>query len=658
MSAQAALPPPLLALRGVSRDYPSGEGVVTVLRDANLDLHRGEMIAIMGPSGSGKSTLMNMIGCLDQPTRGSYRVDGEETGAMSPDALARLRREYFGFVFQRYQLVNVISAQANVEMPAVYADMPPDQRSERARKLLARLGLSERTEHRPNQLSGGQQQRVSIARSLMNGGTVVLADEPTGALDSHSGADVMRILEELNAAGHTIILVTHDAKVAAHARRVIEISDGRIVADNGPDVEGIARAMGSPPSAPSHDARSLRMRWARFSEAMRMAMRAMAGHRLRTFLTMLGIIIGIASVIAVFALGSGSKRKILRDINTFGTTTVDIMPGSGYGDRNASAIQTLVPEDAAALAKIPGVIGASPITQSGQTVRIGNREKSASLQGVNADFAAIKGYRLAKGRWFDAESVRSAAQDAVIDSKTVKALFEPGTDPIGATLIVGTMQVRVIGVLRKSDSDLYNNSGLTMWLPYTTLGTRLTGTSRLDSIVVGIDASATAQDVERALTRTLSMRHGRKDFFTNSSDQLRQMVEKTMGTMTLLISSIAVISLIVGGIGVMNIMLVSVTERTQEIGVRMAIGARQSDIMRQFLIEAIAVCMVGGLLGIGVAFGLGAVFNALVPDFSMVFSPMSVVVAVLCSTLIGATFGFLPARSAARLNPVDALAHQ
>lgn len=649
---------PLLHLSGVVREYPSGDGVVAVLRDVELTLQRGEMIAIMGPSGSGKSTLMNIIGCLDQPTRGSYRVEGEETRDMPPDALAELRREHFGFVFQRYQLIRALSAQANVEIPAVYADIPPIRRAERARQLLERLGLGERTHHRPGQLSGGQQQRVSIARALMNGGQVILADEPTGALDSQSGIEVMGILRELNDAGHTIILVTHDAEVAAQARRVIRIHDGRIVDDDGPDMQGIDNARAHSPAPRATGNASLAVRLSRFSEAMQMGLRSMVGNRLRTFLTMLGIIIGIASVIVVVALGTGSKDRILADLNSAGTSTIDIHPGSGPGDRKADSIRTLVPADAEALASLPGVLAASPVVQSNQTARVRNREKSVSISGVGADYPPIRALTLTRGRWFGAADVRAIAQDAVIDANAHHALFDSQPDVIGQTLMLGGTPVRVVGVTGKTESLFGGDRSLNIWLPYTTVMTRISGSHNIANIVVALKQGAAPKEIERDVQRTLTIRHGRQDFYTQNSEKLREMVEKTMATMTLLISSIALISLVVGGIGVMNIMLVSVTERTQEIGVRMAVGARQGDILRQFLIEAIVVCLVGGLLGIALAFGAGSLFSFFFKEFAMVFSPLAIVVAVACSSLIGAIFGYLPARNAARLNPVEALARE
>jgi len=645
---------PLLQVRGLTREYPAGEGVVAVLRDVDLTIAAGEMVAIMGPSGSGKSTLMNILGCLDRPTRGSYQVAGQETGAMEPDALARLRREHFGFIFQRYQLLGDLSATGNVEIPAIYAGTAASQRHERARKLLGRLGLGERTHHRPGQLSGGQQQRVSIARALMNGGDVILADEPTGALDRASGAEVMKILEELHADGHTIILVTHDAQVAAHAQRVIEISDGQIVADTRkPEAPAPVRLQREAAIKPGGALGAL---VGRIGEATRMALRAMASHRLRTLLTMLGIIIGIASVVSVVALGEGSRQRILADISAMGTNTIDIMPGTGFGDRRAGAIRTLRAGDAAALAQLGYVDSVTPSVSVSAGLRYRNIDASSSITGVGEQFFRVRGYTFSAGQGFDENAVRLRAQEAVIDDNARKTLFPNGENALGEVILLGSVPVRIVGVTAKKSSAFGNDDALNIWLPYTTAMSRLTGQDYVRSITVRVSDAVASSVAEQGISKLLTQRHGKTDFFLMNTDSIRQTIEQTTQTITLLISSIALISLLVGGIGVMNIMLVSVTERTQEIGVRMAVGARQGDILRQFLIEAVLVCVLGGSLGVALALGGGALFDSFSSDFRMVFSSTAIIGAFAVSTLIGVVFGFLPARSAARLDPVDALA--
>ncbi|MBN3773172.1 MacB family efflux pump subunit [Burkholderia sp. Se-20378] len=679
---------PLLKLAAVTRRFPAGDKDVVVLNNVNLSIHAGEIVAIVGASGSGKSTLMNILGCLDHPSEGTYTVGGRDTHMLDSDELAQLRREHFGFVFQRYHLLPHVDAVANLEMPAIYAGTPRAERHARARELLARLGLADRAHHRPGQLSGGQQQRVSIARALMNGGQVILADEPTGALDTKSGQDVIRILHELNALGHTIVIVTHDKAVARHAKRIIEISDGEIVADRpnrhyaealaeaGADAaeaaEATEAAAGESPSLDRHDTltptavdtdphadtgtRRFAAGSGRFAEACRMAWIALVSHRLRTLLTMLGIIIGITSVVSIVAIGEGAKRYMLDEIGSIGTNTINIYPGTDWGDSRADAIQTLVPADVAALAEQPYVDSATPETSRTLLLRYRNVDVNALVSGVGDRFFQARGMRFALGVAFDEDAVRRQVQVAVIDQNTRRKLFGATRNPIGEVILVDNVPCVVIGVTADKKSAFGSVKSLNVWVPYTTASGRLFGQRHLDSITVRVRDGQPSAAAEKSLEKLMTQRHGRKDFFTYNMDSVVKTVEKTGQSLTLLLSLIAVISLVVGGIGVMNIMLVSVTERTREIGIRMAVGARQSDILQQFLVEAVLVCLLGGTIGIALSFGLGALFSMFVAQWKMVFSAGAIVTAFVCSTLTGVIFGFMPARNASRLDPIDALA--
>ena len=642
----------LIECKNINRYFGEGANQVHVLRDVNLSIEKGDFVAIIGQSGSGKSTLMNILGCLDVATSGSYQVDGTETSQMTPDELAGLRRKRFGFIFQRYNLLNALSARDNVALPSVYAGLEHAERVKRADELLHRLGLEGKEQNKPSELSGGQQQRVSIARALMNGGEVILADEPTGALDSASGENVIEIIRQLHSEGHTIIMVTHDPKIAAQANRVVEIKDGYIVSDTSKNTE----------IAPSKiESVKERISWSfykdQFLESFRMSVQAIVAHKIRSLLTMLGIIIGIASVVSVVALGKGAQDKILSDISSIGTNTISIYPGEGVGDRRSGRIKTLTVADSDAIAQQSYVTSATPQTMSSGTLTYRSADLNAQLYGAGEQYFDVGGLELESGRLFDEADVRSDAQVVVIDHNTRKKLFDETTDPLGKVLLFKKRPLTVIGVLKEPKNQFMSSDNLQLYAPYTTVMHQITGESHASSIIVKTQDTADSEIAQKSLTELLTARHGTEDFFMVNSDSIKQTIESSTGTMKLLISSIAVISLVVGGIGVMNIMLVSVTERTREIGVRMAIGARKSNILQQFLIEAVLICLIGGMVGVLVSFSITALFNYLVKDFSMPFSAGSVVGAVLCSTAIGVLFGFMPANRASKLNPIDALSH-
>ncbi|MCS4317978.1 macrolide transport system ATP-binding/permease protein [Serratia sp. BIGb0234] len=645
-------PQPLLQLHGISRRFQAGDQNVTVLKEINLSIAQGEMVAIVGASGSGKSTLMNILGCLDRPSEGDYQVAGRSTAQLDRDSLAELRREHFGFIFQRYHLLGDLSAQGNVEVPAVYAGHARSARQQRAADLLQKLGLAQRLNYRPSQLSGGQQQRVSIARALMNGGEVILADEPTGALDSHSGQEVMSILKDLHARGHTVVIVTHDMQVAEHAQRIIELSDGEIVADRR---KTTAHTVARLPIALDNAVSRWQSQRDRLYEAFKMALLAMASQRLRTLLTMLGIIIGIASVVSVVALGKGSQQQVLANINAMGTSTLEVYPGKDFGDMRSAAVQTLRATDADALAQQGYVHSVTPTVSSSTTFRYGNQSVSGTVNGVGEQYFLVRGYSIDSGMAFNRHSVDQLMQEAVIDENTRNKLFPHGANPLGEVILLGSLPCRIIGVAAKKQSGFGSDENLNVWIPYTTAMKRMLGQSYLKSITVRVNDDIDLTSAEDGVTRQLSQRHGGKDFFVMNTDSIRQTIEKTTATLTLLVSMIALISLVVGGIGVMNIMLVSVTERTREIGVRMAVGARASDIMQQFLIEAVLVCLLGGTLGVLLSLGIGVVFSQFSDNFTMVYSTESIIAAFICSTLIGVIFGFFPARRAAGMDPIHAL---
>lgn len=648
---------PLIQLDHLERSFQTGEVEVRVLKGISLTVEEGEFLAIMGASGSGKSTLMNLIGGLDYPSGGSYYFKGREIANYSQEELAKLRREHFGFIFQRYHLLNTLTAKGNVEMPAIYSGVSAGDRDRRARDLLKALGLGDRVDYYPTQLSGGQQQRVSIARALMNGGEIILADEPTGALDSASGKAVLEILKELNAKGHTVIMVTHDPDVAVHAKRVIELKDGLVIRDT---------KQAPPPVSSNHidlheEAEPKKVGLygqllQRISNAFKMAVISMAMQRMRTFLTMLGIIIGIASVVLVIALGRGTTDRILENINAMGTSTLTVFPGSGFGDRRSGRIQSLRPSDVAVLEKQSFIHSVTPVVSHSVSVRYHNiTAVNVSLQGVGFQYFDVEGYDITQGVGFDRESEDELKLEAVIDENTVETLFPNGENPIGEVIMLDHLPVQVIGVATSKSTGMRGSNNMNVWVPYSTLMKRMLGQNYLRNITIRVDEDVNLKLAEKSITDILTVLHGKKDFFIFNADTIRETIEETTMTMRILVTSIALISLLVGGIGVMNIMLVSVAERTREIGMRMAVGARQSDVSQQFLIEAVLVCLLGGVLGLSLALGLGFIMGQVNTDFPLRFSMSSIILAFFASFLIGIIFGYFPAKRASELAPIEAL---
>ena len=641
----------IIEMKNINRYFGTGDNRVHILKNISLNVEKGDFVAIIGQSGSGKSTLMNIIGCLDTATSGSYKINNNETLELSKDQLSDLRSQTFGFIFQRYNLLSSLTAAENVALPAIYAGMPQTQRLTRAKQLLEKLGLGDKWQNKPNQLSGGQQQRVSIARALMNGGEIILADEPTGALDSQSGENVMEILRQLHSEGHTIIMVTHDRDIAASANRVIEIKDGEIIGDS--QKEAVQSAIKNTGKSKSRFGFSKDQ----LIEAFKMSVSAIVAHKMRSLLTMLGIIIGITSVVSVVALGNGSQQKILENIKGIGTNTITIFNGTGFGDRRAEQMQNLTVNDANALSNQSYVQSVTPNSTSSGTLIYGNQTfSSTSLKGVSEQSFDVEGLTLKLGNTFTPEDIRNNQSVALIDESAKKSIF-PLENPLGKIVMFNKRPLRIIGVV--SDRQMGGaSSSLNIYAPYSTVMNKISGSKKIASITVKVSDSVNSAVAEKGITELLQMRHGKKDFFIMNSDTIKQTIESTTSTMKLLISSIAFISLIVGGIGVMNIMLVSVTERTKEIGVRMAIGARQSNILQQFLIEAVLICLIGGVTGILLSGAIGLLFNTFMSDFAMAFSTASIIAAVAFSTLIGVVFGYMPAKRAAQLDPITALARE
>jgi macrolide transport system ATP-binding/permease protein len=644
---------PLIELAGVTKVYQTGELDVQVLHGVDLRIHAGEFVAIMGASGSGKSTLMNILGCLDQPSAGVYRFMGQDVSVLDMDALAELRRQAFGFVFQSYNLIGTNSAVENVEVPAVYAGISALERRKRATELLGRLGLADRLHHLPRQLSGGQQQRVSIARALMNGGQVILADEPTGALDSKSGADVMVLLKELAAQGHTVILITHDATVAAHARRVIEVKDGVVVSDSGP-----SQAVSD--SYISLAAQSIQKpsRLADLLEAGKTAVRALKANVFRSLLTLLGIVIGVASVIAMLAIGDGAKQQVIDRISAMGSNLLLVRPGAP-NQRGFSGTATLVLEDVTAIdQEVPNVLAAVPEQSTNVTLRMEDRDYSTAVLGTSAKYPLARNWPVERGTFFTADDEREYATVAVLGKTVANALFPGNESPLGEYILVNNLIFQVVGVMStRGASPNGQDQDDVVIVPYGTSQLRLSGQRFLRNVTVAVQDVKQIDQTQADIETLLTERHGVVDFQIRNMASIIDTATETQDTMTVLLGSIAAISLLVGGIGVMNIMLVSVTERTREIGIRMATGARTRNILQQFLIESLVVSSIGGLAG--TAIGLGVAFLIdWTGTMPVKYSVAPVLLAFGCAFATGLIFGFLPARKAAMLKPVVALSSE
>ncbi|WP_233234283.1 MacB family efflux pump subunit [Bordetella sp. LUAb4] len=658
--------PALIDLRDIRKSYGGTDGspATEVLRGVSLSIAEGEFVAIMGASGSGKSTLMNILGCLDRPTSGEYYYAGQDIATFSADELAWLRRESFGFVFQGYHLIRTLDALRNVEVPAVYAGGSARERESRARALLTRLGLEERMEHLPNQLSGGQQQRTSIARALMNGGQIILADEPTGALDSKSGAEVMALLRELADAGHTIILITHDRDVARQARRIIEVRDGQVMADYEVEATSVAaRAspiLASKPAASSDFAKRMRdgvahtaSPWADIREALISARRALAVNRFRTMLTLLGIIIGVASVVVMLAIGAGTQAKVLEKMAVYGTNRMYVIPGS---DNPRALGGTLTEADVAIVRRVPNVADAIPFLKGQVTLRAGNVDTSVSVWSVASHAPAILNWLPVRGLFFTETDERELATVIVLGKKVRQRLYGE-RDPVGQYVLVNNVPFQVIGEMSEKGATTGDSDDDDVALiPFSTGSRRVLGTTNLSWISVLLADVSKAGQTEKLITDALTAAHHVQDFKTFNMAAVVQAQKETQQTLTLMLGLIAAVSLLVGGIGVMNIMLMTVRERTREIGIRMATGARQRDIQRQFLSEAVVVSLVGGAMGVVIGLVIGIALIAL--GAPVIFSIRAILGAFGCALATGLIFGFMPARQAARLDPVVALASE
>jgi len=652
----------MIRLNNVSKIYNLGKVKVNAIKNISMHIEEGEFVAIMGPSGSGKSTLMNLIGCLDTPTTGEYFLDGKKVGQLKDDQLAQIRNEKIGFVFQTFNLLPRLSARANVELPLIYAGKRKN-RKRRAIEALKMVNLGSRVNHHPSELSGGERQRVAIARALINQPAIILADEPTGNLDSKSSQEIMSILSQLHKKGITIVLVTHEEPLAEYANRVIRLKDGEVVEDTRKKLPRKTNPGGNS----SNEKRSKRKGFSigEIKESFLMALYSISSNKLRSFLTMLGIIVGVAAVITMVALGQGAQKQITDHIGQMGVNLLMVFPGGERGrHRMGSRIdyQRLTYNDALALKqRSENIARVAPNLTSNGTVVFQDKSIDTRIDGVTQDFLAIKNFQVKWGEFITEEDDRFKKRVAVLGYNVAQELFGEKY-PVGEYIKINRVIFQVKGVLEEKGASSWRSEDDMVLVPLQTAQKRLFGVDYVTMINVEAKSREVMEKAEEDITRILRHRHNLPenkpdDFRVFSQKEILTAVKETTRTFTLLLAGIAVVSLVVGGIGIMNIMLVSVTERTREIGIRKAIGGRRVDILGQFLIEAIMISLTGGVIGILGGSGI----SRLISHFSglpLIITPQSVILSFSFAFAVGLFFGFYPARKAAMLNPIQALRYE
>ncbi len=649
----------MIELAKIRKSYQMGDNRVDALKDVSLRIDDGDFVAIMGPSGSGKSTLMHIMGLLDIPSEGSYKLHGREVSGLSEDELAILRRDEIGFIFQQFNLLPRMPSWQNVSLPLLYSQKSFDKES--ALSALQQVGLDSRAEHKSNELSGGQQQRVAIARSLINKPKIIFADEPTGNLDSKSEKEIMDILKGLNAQGITLVIVTHEEEIGAQAKRLIRMRDGSIQSDV--RLEPLPTKQAKPVGA--YSKLFSRLQLGEMIEHFHQGYKTLSGNKVRSGLSMLGILIGVAAVVTMLALGSGAQKAIEKQLTSLGSNLLVLRAGAvrvgGVAQESGVRIR-ITPDDVNVLrAQIPDIKEASPTVQGRGQVTYGNRNWNTTILGVTPAFVSIRSSEPFMGRFFSHNENQSRAMVAVVGQTIVRELFAD-KNPLGEWIKVNKKNFQVIGVLPEKGAQGPQDQDDRILIPVFSGMYRLFGKDYVDSVDIEVVAPEKLMAVQDSIKEVLNKRHrvpisAQADTFQifNMAD-LQSALSESSKTMSMLLSSIAAISLLVGGIGIMNIMLVSVTERTREIGLRKAVGARKIDILMQFLAESVVVSVIGGLLGLLLAWGMTGLL-ARVLSWPMMISSGSVLVSFGFSFFIGVLFGIYPAKKASDLHPIEALRH-
>ncbi len=654
----------MIELKNINKTYHSGKISFQALKNIDLKIEQGEFIAIMGASGSGKSTLLHILGFLDPPDEGIYNFFGKNVAKLEEHKITRIRNQAAGFVFQQFHLLPGVKAQENVSLPQIYAGKKKFKNT--ALEKLTAVGLKERAHHVPNELSGGERQRVAIARALVNDPVILFADEPTGNLDTKSEAEIMAILKELNQQGMTIVMVTHEQEIASQAERIITMRDGRIIADRRQREKNISNKLKEPEIIEKiiNDGRS-KTSGAEFLDHIKQALHAMSVNKLRTFLSMLGILIGVAAVITMLALGTGATKAIKENLSSLGSNSLIIRPGSTSSGgvslgAAASGTSRFVLTDLEKIKKIPSVKYASAEMSKTAQVVYGNSNWSTTITGASKDYVAMQNAQPVSGRFFNEQEVQQREKVAII-GKTVNEKLFGKISPLGKIIKINRINFKVIGVLPEKGYERGRDGDDKIIIPITTAMYRLIGRNYIDTLQAEIINENQLETAKKEITAVLNKSHGWKpeDEKVNIRDmtEIQKTITGTIKTISMLLGSVAAIALLVGGIGIMNIMLVSVTERTREIGLRKAIGAGKKDILSQFLVEAIVMTTSGGILGVLLGFLVSSLIS-LIGGWTTEVSSFSVVVSAGFSIIVGVIFGLWPARQAANLNTIDALRYE
>ena len=652
----------MIELKGLSKTYGKGDIAVAAVKDVSLNIEQGEFVAIMGPSGSGKSTLMHILGCLDRPDKGTYKIFGTDITFLTDDELAYLRNSMMGFVFQQFFLLRRTSALENVQLPLIYSGKKGLM--DTAKKRLDSVGLTPRAGHMPNELSGGEQQRVAIARALVNDPLIILADEPTGNLDTKSEEEIINIIKTLNEQGKTIIMVTHEQDIAVHAKRVITMRDGEVVSDErkGPVSEPVAAVISVQEAIAQVHSHLAKVE---LLEHIRQSFRAIFANKIRSFLSMLGILFGVAAVITMLALGQGAKESIEERLKTLGSNLLSVQGGSSRVRgvaRGAGSVTRFTPRDVEAIRELRPFVKKTCgyVNGSGQIV-YKSENWNTSVQGVGYDYGEMRAAVPKIGRWFPREEITSRDKVAIIGYTIVNNLFG-NINPIGETIKLNRINFKIIGIAPEKGGGGWRDQDDVVYIPVTTAMYRTLGKDYFDGIYVEVDDMQPMDEAQKAIEQLIAKRHriykNPEDYFhMHNMSEIQEMLSSTTKTMSMLLGCIAAISLLVGGIGIMNIMLVSVTERTREIGLRKAIGARARDIMTQFLIEAITMTLSGGLMGVLLAL-IASIGLSLLAGWATKVTFSNIILAAGFSIAVGIFFGLWPAKKASELNPIEALRYE